>query len=633
MNELTKTGLFAGVAILLIGLTYATTTPTSINIESEAAERIGESLFPKFTKPLDLATLKIVKYNESLGQLKPFEVVKDSKNGVWTLPGHDSYPADAQDQLSKTTNSLVGTKILGLASSLPDDQKLYGVVEPNVEKVEIGQSGVGLLVQMLDEKGERLADLIIGKKVKDSETQRYVRVSTNDQIYLADVDPKVFSTQFKDWIDKDLLQLSSTDIHDLNIRNYDILVTARGGQLARQMDAQVRFETSDGKWQPLKIFKYTDGKEQPVQLKTDEELNTTKLNAMKTALDSLQIVDVARKPEGLAADLKADQALINNKDNVMSLQEKGFFPQPTPDGGMELLASSGELLVSLQDGVQYALRFGDSSETSINLSDDEDEATAAKDILSTNRYLLVSVRLDENQIPPVELETVPTTIEELDAANIAAQPPAAPEQPALELPPAEADNPKDENDAADVDEPAEENDVEPKDDIEPAVEEVPVEATPDAANDQSSTLKTAKARLIAFQDQTDTDVPDTDDAAKTEEPAATEEATKPEDNKPADAAAEETEQEKQERLAAAQEKIRKANQRKTDTRNDKLEKAKKRVAELNARFAEWYYVISESQYEKLKISLDDLVVNKNAANAPTMPAGPPGGFDFQNFGQ
>src|SRR5690606_22109770 len=70
---------------------------------------------------------------------------------------------------------------------------------------------------------------------------------------------------------------------------------------------------------------------------------------------------------------------------------------------------------------------------------------------------------------------------------------------------------------------------------------------------------------------------------------------------------EETDEEKQERLEAEQEKITKENQRALDERKDRLDAARRRVRELNGRFAEWYYVIPESTYRNLRITLDDLI--------------------------
>ncbi len=659
MNEITKTGIFAGIALVLAGLAMFTETPTSTNVEDEARERVGDVLFPSFEDSLKVANLKIVKYDEKLGTHDQFEVAKDSKTGVWTLPSNDSYPADAQDQMSRAANSLIGVKILALASSRNDDQEMYGVVEPALDKTQIGTTGVGTLVRMLDDKGERLAEVIIGKKVTGSESQRYVRIPSNDQIYIAELDPANFPTDFNQWIDKDLLQLSSTDVRRLDIRKYDILIQGNQAGVAKDFEAVVDYKTEDGKWAPSRIVKTTQGAPTPRELTADEELNTTKLNAMKTALDSMQIAGVARKPTGLAANLKAEDSLLNDQAALQSLQSKGFFPY-----NGEILSSSGELLVSLKDGVRYLLRFGDTADTTIKSTEESQANTDAA--FSINRYLLVTASLDESQIPEVGLEKVPQSIEEMEAIEAAAKPAestsAQPNVPAEAgtTPPAPAEaasasetaaetpapatpteSPAAETPAPTTETPAVETESTPA--SEPAAAEGTNETAP-ANTDSSKNVASNKVRLVAFQEEAQ---PAADEAKPAEQPEsqaapasgdstpAAETApaaeSEPAAKTPAPADNEETAEEKQERLQALQEKITKSNQRKIDERNDRLEKAKARVAELNARFAEWYYVISESQYQKLSISYDELIQNKSAANAPQFNAPPAGAGGLPNF--
>ena len=48
-----------------------------------------------------------------------------------------------------------------------------------------------------------------------------------------------------------------------------------------------------------------------------------------------------------------------------------------------------------------------------------------------------------------------------------------------------------------------------------------------------------------------------------------------------------------------------------------MEAGKKRVGELNARFADWYYVISDDVYQKIHLSRDQIVKKKGAE----VPAG------------
>ncbi len=92
--------------------------------------------------------------------------------------------------------------------------------------------------------------------------------------------------------------------------------------------------------------------------------------------------------------------------------------------------------------------------------------------------------------------------------------------------------------------------------------------------------------------------------------------------------------------------IKRNNERKLKEYDEKLKKAKGRVASLNARFADWYYVISEDTYKKIHLGRNDIIQEGATAketgfgvdafrkleseglkkNAPPMAGGAPGGF-------
>ena len=95
--------------------------------------------------------------------------------------------------------------------------------------------------------------------------------------------------------------------------------------------------------------------------------------------------------------------------------------------------------------------------------------------------------------------------------------------------------------------------------------------------------------------------------------------------------AELSDEEWKERLEAERERITKENQRKIDQRNDRMAVAKKRVAELNARFADWYYIVNDSEFKRLKIELADLITKKGVG-LPTPPtSGLPGSVPGLNI--
>jgi hypothetical protein len=122
-------------------------------------------------------------------------------------------------------------------------------------------------------------------------------------------------------------------------------------------------------------------------------------------------------------------------------------------------------------------------------------------------------------------------------------------------------------------------------------------AAPPAAADASGQPAAAPEAATASEPPAASTPDAGQDAAAAPEPAAGQEAPKTE---PTD-------------LELERERVRKENQRKQDERDEKLKKARQRIEELNARFADWYYVISEDEYKKIRLSRNDLIKEKDTA--------------------
>jgi hypothetical protein len=54
--------------------------------------------------------------------------------------------------------------------------------------------------------------------------------------------------------------------------------------------------------------------------------------------------------------------------------------------------------------------------------------------------------------------------------------------------------------------------------------------------------------------------------------------------------------------------------------DDKVKSAAKRVRELNARFADWYYVVSDAEYAKIRLGQADVIQPKQKDEPPAPPA-------------
>jgi len=617
VTEGTKTGSLAAVVGIVALLAWVTSAGNRANTPVMGLK--GKPLFEKFSDPLTAASLKILRYDSPKEDYVDFEVARDRKVGLWTIPSHESYPADAGKQMSEAANLFVGLKVLDIASEKKTEQTLFGVVEPNKQNADKGGEGVGMLVQMKDEKGNMLADVIIGKEI--DKNKRYVRVPSEDVIYVVELDTAPLSTDFKQWIEPDLLKLSSNDIETLGVRDYQILTTQQGLALSRNYEADLSFATSSGQWQPTRITSFESDPPSEKTLAPDEQLNATKLNEIKSTLDNLKIADVIKKPAGLAADLKGDSNLLKNSESLMSLQRRGFFPNPNQKGGdsIDFYSKSGELVVTLKDGVQYLLRFGGPAGAEINAVDTADakEEGKAEEKVSINRFMLVTTRVDESKFPMPELERLPETVEELKEIERMKQKPAE-MLPTTVLPtetePAGSDA-KPIEPTVPSEKPAEPAEEKPapveKPVADPAVSpEVPV--APEKPESLSAISPTLAGRMVSFQEPQDETKKAADTPAKPDLPAAN---------------SEPTEVEWKERLEATRERITKENKRKIDQRDEKLKAAKNKVAELNGRFADWYYVVSESDYKKLKITITELIQPKTAGGAGT--GAPQGGFPGQ----
>ncbi|MEO8494869.1 MAG: DUF4340 domain-containing protein, partial [Planctomycetota bacterium] len=391
MNEGAKTGVFAGIAVL-IGCVWWLAKP--VEQEANQSERVGQVLFEALDDPAEAASLEILRYTEELGEIREFKVAKNGKTGLWTIPSHADYPADAETRIQEVATSMVGLKALGVVTEDKTEHELFGVEEPNKKETKLGDKGVGLLVSFEDLKGKKLASLIIGKPIKGAAGHYFVREPGRDLVYDVEIDPAKFSTKFEDWIEQDLLDVAALDVESIKVKDYSILREQRGLAIDPKFELIADWNSSDNKWELNEFLTYKQGSGaellKPVAsaLLPGEELNGDKLNELKNALPSLKIADVRRKPAGLRADLKADADFLKDQENVTSLFARGFYPVPLGGGEPEILSANGDLYVYMKDGSEYVLRFG-------NVAGTEEDSDESK----LNRYLMVTAVVNEAKFP------------------------------------------------------------------------------------------------------------------------------------------------------------------------------------------------------------------------------------------
>lgn len=538
-----KTAGFLGAGLLLLALGWAVQPRFKPATLKPAVERV---LFPELTDAEKAASLEIIRYDDELATLYPFKVIKTG--GVWVLPSHQNYPADAKDQLAAAATELVDLKALDVVTERAADHEVYGVIEPDQEKIKPGMTGVGQLIEIRDASGSKIARLIIGKEDKQagvgsgSRRLRFVRKAGQDPVYRVELDTSKFTTQFGDWIEKDLLKLTPWDVRSVELDNYTLAAVESDGRLEvrqqRSEKMQLSYDDKASSWQltSLETFPNEDSAESvSEELKNNEEVDSTKLNDLRNALGDLQIIDVARKPAGLSADLKAAESFVNDVEAVSSLQQRGFLPLPSG----AILSTEGQTVIGMKDGVEYVLRFGaGTTVTEPGKAGSGEEGDASGESAETAaRYLLVMAQFNDGLLEKPELAELPSLPEEDDKDGDST------EQPKDE----ESEEEKAEKEAS-------------SDEKEPAGADVTA----------ADLLKQADEAEAAMQ-----------------------------------------------KAIEDRRQVERENRRKQESFDEKVVEGKKRVAELNGRFADWYYIVSDEEFEKIHLNREAVIKAKAESASDT----------------
>ena len=140
-------------------------------------------------------------------------------------------------------------------------------------------------VTLSDDDGADLADFIIGKKVSAADGQYYVRQAGNDQVYTVNLTPEDLSTQFEDWIERDLLKLNPLDLKTVSINDYSVITQQQpvlgsdGLQVVTivqgvdmQSDIQLQYDQEGLDWKIKQLIAFQKGVPEEKKLTEDEEL-------------------------------------------------------------------------------------------------------------------------------------------------------------------------------------------------------------------------------------------------------------------------------------------------------------------------------------------------------------------------
>ena len=382
----TTTYIFIGIAALLI-IAALFAVPSSVAPEAFSDE--GSLFYPEFTDPMECRALEVYAPDAETDTVEVFKV--NFEKGLWRIPSHHGYPADAKERMATAAASLIGLKKDIYRSNRVEDQAQFGVEDPMDASASV--EGRGMRIILKDGSGRTLADVILGKGLESPDAPPteggrqnrdwcYMRETDKKRIYAVNLRGsskgyggellKDVSTKFSEWIDTDLLHLERNQVSKILVENYAVDETE--GKIAER--ESLRLEKGDEeKWTLEGIT-------------ADEQVKDDEVRSILSTLDSLLIAGVRPAPERLS------QA---------SLQQHGFFVDPSG----ALYGNEGQVNVVCDDGVGYYLFFGEvlfgsgdvvtSGEAKKPEGEDGKPEGEKDDALAQeNRYLFVRVGVDQD---------------------------------------------------------------------------------------------------------------------------------------------------------------------------------------------------------------------------------------------
>jgi len=233
-------------------------------------------------------------------------------------------------------------------------------------------------IELQDRERSDIASLIIGNPVSKTapDGKYFVRVPGQPTVYELEIPKVVFSTQFEDWMDRNLLGLprpgSDIEIGSFRIDNYRI------------DPKKITDGAKENNWkailggQTIELSQWKDDKFLPVTM--TREIQTAMASKLG-GITQIRVVGATGKPKEAVKPLR-NPAQIKDPSVLKGLAAFGFRGK-VADGSLDVESANGTISVTTSDGVATELLIG-------SLASQTDSRT-----LDLNYHGMVVASLDE----------------------------------------------------------------------------------------------------------------------------------------------------------------------------------------------------------------------------------------------
>ncbi len=134
MNESNKTVIYVVVCATVWSIALFSRQETASNttsLQEIAAARVGQELFDNF-EANNAKRLKVQQVDEKLAATKSFEIERDPSTNLWVISSRNSYPADAEEQMKNAATAFSSLFVKDLYTVEVSEHSECRVVDPGI---------------------------------------------------------------------------------------------------------------------------------------------------------------------------------------------------------------------------------------------------------------------------------------------------------------------------------------------------------------------------------------------------------------------------------------------------------------------------------------------------------------------